>query len=74
MCGISGFFDSSLQTVESDLLSAAARMAEAVRHRGPDDSGVWTDAPCGIAFSHRRLSILDLSPSGHQPMISSDGR
>ncbi|PYM12373.1 MAG: asparagine synthase (glutamine-hydrolyzing), partial [Verrucomicrobia bacterium] len=74
MCGISGFFDSSLQTGESDLRSAAARMAEAVRHRGPDDSGVWTDAPCGIAFSHRRLSILDLSPSGHQPMISSDGR
>src|SRR5437773_1956612 len=74
MCGISGFFDSSLQTGESYIRSAAARMAEAVRHRGPDDSGVWTDAPCGIAFSHRRLSILALSPSGHQPMISSDGR
>lgn len=48
------------------------RMTEAVRHRGPDDLGTWL-AP-GVALGHRRLSILDLSPAGHQPMASHDGR
>lgn len=49
-------------------------MAGSIRHRGPDDSGVWT-SPCGEAtFAHRRLSILDLSPLGHQPMESADGK
>src|SRR6185312_10836905 len=43
-------------------------------HRGPDDSGHWQSAADGIAFGHRRLSIVDLSPGGNQPMISSDGR
>ena len=49
-------------------------MCAALRHRGPDDSGVWLDPSCGIALAHRRLSILDLSPEGHQPMISASGR
>jgi asparagine synthase (glutamine-hydrolysing) len=49
-------------------------MADALQHRGPDDSGVWADAAAGIALGHRRLSILDLSPAGHQPMFSSSGR
>ena len=47
-------------------------MLDAVRHRGPDDEGVWTDE--GAWFGHRRLSIIDLSPAGHQPMISACGR
>lgn len=50
------------------------KMSDALQHRGPDDSGVWADAEVGIGFGHRRLSILDLSPEGHQPMQSACGR
>jgi len=49
-------------------------MVSRLGHRGPDDEGVWFDTACGIALAHRRLSILDLSPDGHQPMGSEDGR
>ena len=50
------------------------RLVDPLAHRGPDDRGTWVDAEAGIAFGHRRLSIVDLSPLGHQPMHSSDGR
>jgi asparagine synthase (glutamine-hydrolysing) len=49
-------------------------MTDTLTHRGPDDRGLWCDADRGIALGHRRLSILDLSPAGHQPMVSSRGR
>ncbi|MES2941757.1 MAG: asparagine synthase (glutamine-hydrolyzing), partial [Pseudomonadota bacterium] len=49
-------------------------MALATAHRGPDDFGAWADEQAGIALGHRRLSIVDLSPAGHQPMASSGGR
>ncbi len=70
MCGITGFW--SVDTREKE--GVARRMADALRHRGPDDEGVWVDDAAGIALSQRRLSIVDLSPAGHQPMFSRDGR
>jgi asparagine synthase (glutamine-hydrolysing) len=49
-------------------------MTDPIAHRGPDDEGAWLDAEAGVALGHRRLSIIDLSPLGHQPMVSNDGR
>jgi asparagine synthase (glutamine-hydrolysing) len=71
MCGITGFWTSK---VGIELRETAGEMARAIRHRGPDDSGEWTDIKAGLAVAHRRLSILDLSPQGHQPMLSPSGR
>ena len=72
MCGIAGFIG---PPGRSDQMEAAARaMADTLRHRGPDDAGVWVNGETGVAFGHRRLSIVDLSPAGHQPMISGNGR
>jgi asparagine synthase (glutamine-hydrolysing) len=73
MCGFTGFLADS-QFDRARLAPTAQAMADAIRHRGPDDSGVWTDVQAGIALGHRRLSIIDLSPAGHQPMASASGR
>src|SRR5215472_1587125 len=73
MCGITGFLTSSAET-EFEMKLVVARMADQLIHRGADDSGVWVDRQAGVAFGHRRLSILDLSPDGHQPMHSESGR
>ncbi len=73
MCGIAGLW--TLSGAPSDLLAATARaMADAMVHRGPDDAGTWTEEEAGIGFGHRRLAIVDLTPEGHQPMGSADGR
>lgn len=74
MCGIAGFIDTSLSIAPDELESIAARMGLAIAHRGPDDEGVWIDRTAGVALSHRRLSIIDLSKEGHQPMTSPSGR
>lgn len=73
MCGIAGFLTSSAET-ELDLKVAVTRMIAQLAYRGPDDSGIWVDRVAGVALGHRRLSILDLSPDGHQPMHSESGR
>lgn len=74
MCGIAGFIDSRL-TSDGTALSRRARvMGDAIANRGPDASGVWVDDALGVALSHRRLSIVDLSEAGAQPMVSADGR
>jgi asparagine synthase (glutamine-hydrolysing) len=73
MCGIAGML-ADVHLERAHLAPVASAMADAIRHRGPDDSGVWTDPETGIALAHRRLSIIDVSPAGHQPMLSADGR
>ena len=73
MCGIVGVVTSASGPREA-LEHTAAAMADSLAHRGPDDHGLWSDPDAGIALAHRRLSIVDLSPAGHQPMISANGR
>jgi asparagine synthase (glutamine-hydrolysing) len=73
MCGIVGFLTIKREELAKPL-SAVRSMAIAIKSRGPDDSGTWVDENAGIAFGHRRLSIVDLSPAGHQPMVASSGR
>ena len=72
MCGIAGFWDRRRQS--GDPRAALERMTKSLAHRGPDDQGCWFDPDTGVALGHRRLSILDLSPEGHQPMFSASGR
>lgn len=72
MCGITGFLQAG--ATAEQLATRASRMADQLIHRGPDDAGVWTDAAFGIALSHRRLSVVDVSEAGHQPMQSTSGR
>jgi asparagine synthase (glutamine-hydrolysing) len=74
MCGVAGFVDNRGAYRAEDWTHTVAAMAVPLRHRGPDDAGVWTDPAAGVALAHRRLAILDLSPAGHQPMTSSCGR
>lgn len=72
MCGIVGFLDRSFAAQPA--VELVRRMAAAIAHRGPDDEGFWNDPESGIVLAQRRLSIVDLSPAGHQPMFSADGR
>lgn len=72
MCGIVGFVDKRF--LPPDPEGVAGAMADHMRRRGPDAGGVWGDAEAGVFLAHRRLSIIDLSPGGAQPMVSADGR
>ncbi len=74
MCGLTGFIDFTRSTPADVLRGRVGAMAETLRHRGPDDDGVWVDAEAGVALGFRRLSIIDLSAQGHQPMVSASGR
>ena len=73
MCGFAGFLGYGRMNAEK-ASRIATQMGESLAHRGPDDAGVWCDDNSEIALSHQRLSILDLSSAGHQPMISASGR
>jgi asparagine synthase (glutamine-hydrolysing) len=69
MCGIAGVFGEKARNER-----LVRTMSRALAHRGPDDEGFWSDSDAGIALGHRRLAVVDLSPAGHQPMQSADGR
>ena len=72
MCGIAGMLDRTLQPdhVGSIVRSMTGRLA----HRGPDAEGIWVDPSDGVAFGHRRLSVIDLTDASNQPFVSADGR
>ena len=74
MCGIAGFLELQRRPGTQELEAIAGAMAATLSHRGPDASGVFVDADAGLGFGHTRLSIVDLSPAGAQPMISASGR
>jgi asparagine synthase (glutamine-hydrolysing) len=72
MCGIAGFIGPV--AASDDAAAVLTRMTDAIGYRGPDDRGVWLDRELRVGFGHRRLSIVDLSAAGHQPMTSASGR
>src|SRR3989339_1833756 len=72
MCGMSGLFSRAPRRPEP-LLSSASAMVRAIRHRGPDGEGIWTDPRGHTALGHARLAIIDVTETGKQPMISRDG-
>lgn len=72
MCGIAGQWRFGRASAD-ELRRQTGTMIESLRHRGPDDCGIWLDPDSGLALASRRLAIVDLSPGGHQPMTSADG-
>ena len=74
MCGIAGLWDRRGRDAPADVAAGVAAMTATLAHRGPDEAAVWSGPEAGLALGHRRLSIIDLSPSGAQPMLSSCGR
>ena len=72
MCGIAGLLNRRLAA--SELAVIVDRMGQTLRHRGPDGHGTWLDQEAGLGLAHRRLSIVDVSPTGAQPMVSASGR
>jgi len=74
MCGIVGFWQRGRSYGVDDMHQIVDQMAKALVHRGPDNRGCWVEEEMGLAFGHMRLSILDISEQGHQPMESHNGR
>jgi len=74
MCGIAGLMNRTNRAEDGLLEATVRRMVETLHHRGPDDTGIWSDARAGVALGHKRLSIIDLSEQGHQPMSSACSR
>ena len=74
MCGIAGIWDFNNGTSGDLLAKEVNDMAKNIKSRGPDSSGCWIDEKIGVALSHRRLAIQDLSKNGHQPFLSQSGR
>ena len=74
MCGIAGVWDRRRRASPDRVAALAQAMSDSLLHRGPDAGGLWRDDAAGLALGHRRLSIVDLSPAGAQPMVSSCGR
>jgi asparagine synthase (glutamine-hydrolysing) len=74
MCGLSGLFDGGGRASAAELRGLALKMADTLRHRGPDSGGVWLDPTARLALAHRRLAIIDLSAEGQQPMHSASER
>jgi asparagine synthase (glutamine-hydrolysing) len=74
MCGLIGLVSPHGRSSEAELRALSERMSEALKHRGPDSKGVWVDQYSGVALAHRRLSVLDLTTAGRQPMHSASGR
>ena len=73
MCGIAGFIENPQKFNARKAVEVVRCMTKEIRHRGPDTEGIWTDGSC-VAMAHRRLSIIDLSCAGNQPMISTNDR
>jgi len=74
MCGLTGIFDPRANRPGDRLRDDVDRMSATLAHRGPDDRGSWVDTTSGIALGHTRLSVIDLSTEGRQPMLSACGR
>ncbi len=74
MCGIAGFLDLKRRFSNQSASELVRAMTDSITRRGPDASGIWVDETAGIALGHRRLSIIDVSAAGAQPMISASGR
>src|SRR6266508_4939228 len=72
MCGIAGYLGPEANT--ENAIQTVERMTRTIVHRGPDDGGVWIEDRGRVGLGNRRLAIVDLSPEGHQPMESADGR
>ena len=74
MCGLVGLIDLRQGTASPELVRLVGAMADTITHRGPDDAGVWVDEETGLALGFQRLSIIDLSSAGRQPMVSASSR